>query len=499
MKNNITILVSDIRFWILFFFALQLFHCTLPPIEIGHAWRQCYTLSVARYYYEHGVDWLYPRVTHRGASGGGVAGCEFPLLNAIIAYLAHIWGYNHWFARVVNMAISSTGIYYFYRVLREFVEPIFEPILEVENKEKTPYYNTNLAFFATISMLSSIWFAYSRKTMPDTFSIALVLIGLYYGLQYAYRQKITHLLLYGFLAALGVLSKLPALMLLAPLLVPLLDARVALRPKVFLLATSAAAFGLAFAWYFYWVPYLVATYQNPLFFPTALGQGLSQISQNAHLTLERFYATALFSYIGNALLLFGLWDLWQRKNSAIGVSLASIFAIFIFYMLKTGEVFSHHVYYIVPLVPAMAFLVGVGARRLHQYKPIFAFAVVAIMAIEGIANQLGDFYADKNSVSLLSLEALADKYTPNKNEVVMVTSSMSLCPTQAYFLHRTALTIDNNTLNNNEIRNLATANKINTLYVDKHNGTNRLDFRILYEDDYTIIYSVNTGVNTGVK
>ena len=477
-------LFRSIRFWIVICFIIRLFHIKIAPLDTGHPWRQCYTLSVARYYYEHGVNLFYPHITHRGA--GGIAGCEFPLLNAIIAYAAHIWGYNHWFARVVNMVISSTGIYYFYRMLREFAEPIFDR----ENGEKTPYHHTGLAFFATISMLSSIWFAYSRKAMPDTFSIALVLIGLYYGLQYAYRQKIGHLALYGCFAALGVLSKLPALMLLAPLLVPMLDASVAVRIKVFLLATSAIALGLAFAWYFYWVPYLVATYHNPLFFPTTLSQGLTEVLRDGYFTLERFYATALFSYIGNALLLFGLWDLWQRKSSAIWISIAGIFVVLLYYILKTGVVFSHHVYYIVPFIPVMAFLVGVGMRRLHQYKPVVAFTVLAMMAIEGIANQVGDFYADRSSLSLLSLESLADKYTPDRNEVVMVTSIMFLCPTQAYFLHRTALTIDNNALNDNEVRNTAKSNKINTLYVDKRHCPNRLSCPVLYEDEYTIIYDV---------
>src|SRR5258708_1308722 len=45
--------IKDIRFWILFFFLLRMYGITMPPLEVGHNWRQTDGLMIARNFYEH--------------------------------------------------------------------------------------------------------------------------------------------------------------------------------------------------------------------------------------------------------------------------------------------------------------------------------------------------------------------------------------------------------------------------------------------------------------
>ena len=37
---KINALVKDIRFWIVLFFLIRMYGITMPPLEMGHNWRQ---------------------------------------------------------------------------------------------------------------------------------------------------------------------------------------------------------------------------------------------------------------------------------------------------------------------------------------------------------------------------------------------------------------------------------------------------------------------------
>ena len=76
---------------------------------------------------------------------------EFPLLNYINYCVSEIFGYQHWYGRLINLIVSSLGIWFFFRLLKR-------------------YFNAELAFNASIILLASIWFAYSRKIIEDYLS-----------------------------------------------------------------------------------------------------------------------------------------------------------------------------------------------------------------------------------------------------------------------------------------------------------------------------------------
>ena len=147
-------LLQDIRFWILLFFVIRLIGITNPPLEVSHNWRQTTVTMVSRNFLEIDNNILYPRIDIAGEKTG-ITGMEFPLLNYSIYVLAEIFGYQHWYGRLINLFISSIGLWLFYKLI-------------------LLYFTERIAIYSTIILTVSIWFQFSRKIMPDTFLYLLL-------------------------------------------------------------------------------------------------------------------------------------------------------------------------------------------------------------------------------------------------------------------------------------------------------------------------------------
>jgi hypothetical protein len=148
--------LSHIQTWIVIFFAIRLVGITNAPLEAGHNWRQSLTNMIARNFYEIRANLLYPEIDYAGINSG-IIGSEFPFFNYLIFLFTSGLGDAHWYGRLINLIVSSLGIYFFYLLVAK-------------------WFNKKIAFHATIVLLCSIWFAFSRKIMPDTFSVSLVII-----------------------------------------------------------------------------------------------------------------------------------------------------------------------------------------------------------------------------------------------------------------------------------------------------------------------------------
>ncbi len=153
---------KSIFFWIALFFLVRLFGITAPPLEYQHNWRQVSGLMVARNFLENNCNILFPETDDFRSNKANV-GMEFPLLNYLHYIISLLFGFEHWYGRLINLIISSLGLMAFYKIL----------LFLLKNKE--------VALFSTILLASSIWFSFSRKMMPDTFSVSLVFIGIYFG------------------------------------------------------------------------------------------------------------------------------------------------------------------------------------------------------------------------------------------------------------------------------------------------------------------------------
>jgi 4-amino-4-deoxy-L-arabinose transferase-like glycosyltransferase len=427
-------LVKDIRFWIIFFFILRLYGITLPPLEVGHNWRQTTVTMVARNFLEVDNNIFYPRIDIAGEKAG-ITGMEFPILNYLIYLTAEIFGYEHWYGRIINLIFSSFGLWFFYKLILK-------------------YFHQKIAWYATIILCTSIWFQFSRKIMPDTFSLSLVISGIYFGANYLenndLKNKYGHLFLYFLLILAGVLSKLPSGYILIIFILFIFNKNISMHKKLLFSAVSAIAIIPVVWWYYYWVPFLVEKYGFWHFFMgKSFWEGCIEIAQNLNETLNKFYDVAL-KFIGFTLFLIGLTISIIKKDFKIYALFTLTFLSFAVIVFKAGITFPMHNYYIIPFVPVMALVAAYGLQNLAKFK--WHIIILVAIVIEGIANQHHDFTVKSKDLALLNLEKDLNTFC-NPNDLIIINSSEY--PTPMYFAHKKGWVNNNsNIANPNFIKDL---------------------------------------------
>ena len=402
---------GDIRFWIILFFVVRLYGIWYAPIELTHNWRQTTVTMVARNFLETDANPFYPRIDIAGEKTG-ITGMEFPLLNYLIYLFSLVFGYQHWYGRLFVLLLSSFGLHFFFKLCRK-------------------YFDAHIAFNATLVLLFSIWYTYSRKIMPDTFSMSLVLFGLWHGLHYLENYRTRHLLLYWLFVTMGILSKIPSAYILVFLAWPFFNVKRPLKVNVgFMLASGLALFSM-FAWYYIWVPYLNSTYGFTHFYMgTSIRAGASELLSHWHQTISKFYDVAI-KYIAFVFCLFGLWHAVKQKQNALLYTAILGFLAFLPIVLKGGFAFYHHSYYIIPFVPVLALLSGYGIAQLQKER--WRTVVLIAIGAEGLLNHMDDFRIKPEYRALMNLEADLDKVS-SRNELIVVNSGAF--PTPVYFAHR---------------------------------------------------------------
>lgn len=408
-------ILKDIRFWIFVLFIFRLIGITNPPMEVGHNWRQTTVTMVSRNFLEVDNNIFYPRIDIAGEKSG-ITGMEFPLLNYLIYIIAKIFGYQHWYGRLINLLISSIGLFYFYKLTRK-------------------YFSEQAAFYSTIILTVSIWFQFSRKVMPDTFSMSLIIACIYYGSNYLdntlRKYNFIHLICYTVLMSLGVLSKLPSGYLLSIFVLFLLNKNIPIKRKVIFSFVSLIGILPIVVWYYYWVPYLVDKFGFWHFFMgKGFIQGLNEILQNLNETLSKFYDTAL-KFIGFGIFLYGLVYSIIKGDSKVYFLFTITFISFSIIIVKAGYTFPHHNYYIIPFVPVMALIAGYGLSKIKYYR--MTLILLIAISIEGIANQQHDFRIKEKDRQLLNLEKDLDSVSLRSDLIIINSGDY---PTPMYFAHR---------------------------------------------------------------
>jgi hypothetical protein len=415
LKLSLKHIIGDIRFWIILFFIVRLIGITNPPLEVSHNWRQTTVTMVSRNFLEVDNNILYPRVDFAGEKTG-ITGMEFPIFNYLIYLVAEVVGYSHWYGRLINLFFSSFGLWFFYLLIKKYIEP-------------------KIAFNATIILLVSLWFSFSRKIMPDTFSMSFIISSIYFGSNYlskkCNRNNYWNLLLYVLFLSIGALAKLPSAYLLIVFLILFLDKRIAVSRKLFFSTASIIALIPIVFWYFYWFPHLVSTYG---FWHFSMGrsftQGASEILEKFPLALEQFYNNAL-KYLGFIAFLMGLvYSLIQQQKVLLSIFGLSCIGFGIV-ILKAGYVFTNHNYYMIPFIPVMALMASYGLSQIKNKK--IAIVVLVSICLEGILNQQHDVKIHPKAMVLLQLEEDLDQISSGTDLIVINSNDT---PTPMYFAHR---------------------------------------------------------------
>jgi hypothetical protein len=458
---------SDIRFYIGILFLLRLWGITNPPVDGNHGWRQSLTCMVARNLVEVDSNPLYPRADQFGGDKTGIFGGEFPLLQELIAGVSSVFGYDHWYGRLINLIVTSIGIYLFYLLLAMWT-------------------SQRTAFYSTLFLLLSLWFMFGRKIMPDTFSVSLTIAGVYFASLFAKSQKWHHLVWVFLLFTLGGLSKLPAafVFILIPFIT--LSSSLSVLKKVSLFAVTGIASVIVLWWYFIWNPHLVNTFGSNIMFVKSFGEGFFELSQESHQLMEKFYFACTQSYLATLVCLIGLiWILVKERG--LRWPIISLLGMLSLFMVKVGGVFAVHNYYMIPFAPLYALGGGYLLSNIKLQK--ISIAILFIVAVESMTHQIGDLSYPHKRAYKLELESIVNSIL-EKGETIALVSDIN--PLEMYCSHRKGwLVWPDEVVKASKIKELAAAgcrlvvvNKVNYKEVF-------LEEKLVFENENYRIYSIH--------
>lgn len=456
---------KNIGFWISLFFVIHLIGITNAPLDT-HNWRQVTGLMVARNYYEVNSNILYPQVDDTGASG--IIGMEFPFINYSHYLLSTLFGYADWYGRLITLLLTTIGYFFFYKIIKF-------------------YFSEKHAFYSTLCLMSSIWFAFSRKTMPDTTCISLAFIAIYYGFMYFEQGKIWRLLLYTFIISLAILTKIPAGIYLI-LFVPFLFKDYPFYRKLAFSIFTLIPLLLCFSWYFIWNHHLSETYGNWYNLGKPFLVGCKEIYDNFSIVVSRFGKNAFESYIAVLCFIFSLFFLIKRKEKSIGITFMLLLVIFAIYICKSGFFFYHHNYYIIPFVPAMTFLVGYFLSRIQNKK--IQIGLVVLILCEGIINQQHELFpfTYKKNLYKVDLKTISDSVS-NKSDLIAINGNGN--PQQLYFAHRKGWSISNEQMLDEQFLFNLKQKNCKYLFINKEDLTDFPSQNIVYSDNHYVVLSLN--------
>jgi hypothetical protein len=450
-----------------FFFVIRLLGITNPPTD-GHAWRQSLTNMITRNLLEVEYNPLYPRIDMAG-NKTGITGTEFPVYNMMSSVLCMLFGYTHWYGRLISLIAASAGCWAFYKTVKQAV-------------------NTRVAVYALLILSVSIWFNYGRKAFPDTFSMAFMLMGIYLLQQYFVRKQ--WVWAFGFLITglIAGLSKMPSVYLFPVIaLFTWLEWRKGNKKEALVASLFMGLITIAVgAWYFIWVPYLVETYKYQHYFPVSLMQGIKDAGEHLMGEFERYSFHSMQSFIAFAAFVAGLVLLLKKGSWLAVTSFGLSTVVFVLYTFKTGIVFPTHNYYIIPYVPVMALVAAYGLSFIRSEK--WVLLILLAITIEAIGNAQHDFFVKKEHRYRTGVEAVMDKHIPMNSLIVM---NGTPNPEMIYFAHRKGWTVDSKDLNNNPgYIAWFRQNGAEFVVIDKYFGDPAVGPIPYFEDEHLKIYKL---------
>lgn len=450
---------------IVVFFIGRLVFTTQPPIEYQHTWRQSTGLMYARNFLETDHNIMHPRIDDN-AGGTGIVVLEFPIMYYIHAAISVPLGYQHWYSRVINLLVSSLGIYFFYLLVLK-------------------YFNPRIALYAGLIVLTSIWLAFARKTMQDTFAISLMIMALYYIDAFFEKGRRRDLFFYFLLSTVACLAKIPAVIyFLFPMMLIIKYRDINTRVFVMLVSSGISVL-MCFAWYFIYAPYISKKYGYWHNLGESFSDGFLHLIQDIPTVLQRFFHDGGQSFVFIVLFLLGWMYLFKTKAKWYFLSIGGFTVLFLLYMVKSGNYFLWHNYYIIPYVPIFAIVVAIALDNI-KYKKL-AYGLLVVGLLEGIFQQVRDFTNSPNEAYKEKLEVLIPQFSNSDDKICLVSNGN---PIGFYFAHRKGWMETKADKLEDEFLQKISDQGVTLLIVNKRFSQEKYDRPLKYEDDDYAIYEL---------
>lgn len=454
-------------------FILRLAFTTQPPIGYEHTWRQSTGLMYARNFVETDANFFHPRIDDN-AGGTGILVLEAPILYYGMYLLSQPFGYQDWYGRLINLIVSSLGLYFFFLLVRRF-------------------FTERVGFFATLILTTSLWLIFSRKTMQDTMAVSFLFMALHFCFNYFSRGGWKNLAGYVLLAALGLLAKLPAGMYLLFPLIYLLKYSVDKQRIINWGLITLVPVALSCLWYFGYAPYASEKYGYWHNVGESFPDGFRSLLGNVRKVFERFLFQSLHSFVFLVLFLWSWgWMIWNKRKGYL-LLFGSFTLLFGLFMIRSGTYFVQHNYYMIPYIPVMAIMIALVLEKMPRKK--WAIFLLVLGMAEGVAWQVRDFTNSPRQEYKMKLTEIADQFSASDDQIVLINNGN---PIGFYFTHRKGwLQSEEETLDKAYLEDL-TAQGARILIVNRHHRNHKYDLSLIYEDADYRVYQLGIDVKDDV-
>jgi hypothetical protein len=359
--------------------GLRVYNLRVPLVDTSD-WRQTDTAAIAYFYFHQGIRLLHPQLWHDGP-GPDYTQLELQITPAIAATLAHLFGWSDVLLRAVAVGLFSAAVLPLWALVRRHFGP------------RTALW-TCLCY-----VLLPVGIYFGRVFQPEPAQIFFGLLGLWAVDRWAARPTAGRYALALAALAVGVLAKLPNLMLL-----PAAGA-LALQPEFprwravplrrwlaagALLATAAGA-GAAYTLVQAAVAAHGTKYVN--FIVSSLGSSYIAGTQNLGLYVWQEVLGMAVTPAGGLLAVLGVVALarWGPRAAWVAAWSAGVLA----YGLVVLRAIRFQ-YYLMPLLPWFSLLMGAGLdlltaalpralpRTLRRVPTLAAAAAVASLLTGGL-------------------------------------------------------------------------------------------------------------------
>lgn len=172
-------------------------YLTQPFID-AFSWRQASTAMMAENFFKNSWNVFYPEVNWTGA-GPGYQGREFQTVSYLAAVLYHLFGQHDFIGRLVPICFGLWGIFALYKLT-----------MLVWDKKHA------VAGAAIMAILPGSAFI-DRSFLPDPAMVSLTTTCMWLFVLYLHKEKNIHLILAATIGCLGILSKIPGLIIALPM------------------------------------------------------------------------------------------------------------------------------------------------------------------------------------------------------------------------------------------------------------------------------------------
>lgn len=341
--------------------AYRLWGITNPLLDF-HSWRQSATASVARNFYEEGMNIFKPRLDTIQEGTKALYGIEFQLYPFLVALCYFLFGVHEMIGRLISVLFGIGAMGYLYLLAKKYFG------------EKTALYS--IFFYAVLPMMVY----YTRTFQPEAAMTFFSVSALYYFDQWIETEKKVHWGLASLMSLCSFLVKIPTLYIFFPMaflcflkfgkkifaqgtlylfLVTVLTPALiwySVSPKIIGSATLLEAEGK-------WATFSILL--NPEFYRQIF---LTRIAEK------------MFAFTGFPLLLIGMFLKTEKKEEHLFH--VWLFAV-ILYMIVTAQGNFQHEYYQLPIIlPGVVFM-GRAANRLieNNRQKSYTFAGIFLMII----------------------------------------------------------------------------------------------------------------------